>query len=107
MPTLKTRPTPIPIPARTRRQTALCFLFERAHMRAVVEAPHARRLLEQAQARDDVFAVGSDADRVHVTSAAPSERAHLRASGEGATHGRAVSSAERNAALEADQKVKD
>eukprot|EP00965_Chrysotila_dentata_P077127 2546382-Pleurochrysis_carterae.AAC.1 len=56
-------------------------------MRAVVEAPHARRLV--LRARDDVFAVGSDADREHRT-AVPPERAHLRASGEGATHARAV-----------------
>eukprot|EP00965_Chrysotila_dentata_P019751 654875-Pleurochrysis_carterae.AAC.1 len=63
-------------------------------MRAVVEAPHARRLVERA--RDDVLAVGSDADRDHGT-AVPLERAHLRASGEEATHARAISSAERNA----------
>eukprot|EP00965_Chrysotila_dentata_P125792 4158140-Pleurochrysis_carterae.AAC.1 len=63
-------------------------------MRAVVEAPHARRLV--GRARDDVFAVRSDADRVHDV-AVPLERAHLRASGEGAARTRAVSSAERNA----------
>eukprot|EP00965_Chrysotila_dentata_P090925 3000900-Pleurochrysis_carterae.AAC.1 len=54
-------------------------------MRAVVEAPHARRIVDRA--RDDVLAVGSDADRVHVT-AVPLERAQLRASGEGG-HARA------------------
>eukprot|EP00965_Chrysotila_dentata_P171352 5654914-Pleurochrysis_carterae.AAC.1 len=64
-------------------------------MRAVVEAPHARRLVQRA--RDDVFAVGSDADRGHVI-AVPLERAHLRASGEGG-HARArrlVSRADRS-----------
>eukprot|EP00965_Chrysotila_dentata_P067310 2227732-Pleurochrysis_carterae.AAC.1 len=76
-------------------------------MRAVVEAPHARRVV--ARAGDDVFAVGSDADRTHVTqghpTAVPLERAHLRASGEVATHARAVSSAEQNAALKAHPKT--
>eukprot|EP00965_Chrysotila_dentata_P043500 1446012-Pleurochrysis_carterae.AAC.1 len=67
-------------------------------MRAVVEAPHARRAV--GRARDDVFTVGSDADRFYVT-AVSLEHAPLRASGEGATHVRAVSSAKRNAALEA------
>eukprot|EP00965_Chrysotila_dentata_P009554 310878-Pleurochrysis_carterae.AAC.1 len=57
-------------------------------MRAVVEVPHARRLV--LRARDDVFAVGSDADRPH-RIAVPLERAHLRASGEGAARTRALS----------------
>eukprot|EP00965_Chrysotila_dentata_P009051 294220-Pleurochrysis_carterae.AAC.1 len=62
-------------------------------MRAVVEAPHARRPV--GRARDDVFAVGSDADRAHQMAtraiAVPLERAHLRASGEGAARMRAPS----------------
>eukprot|EP00965_Chrysotila_dentata_P114483 3783607-Pleurochrysis_carterae.AAC.1 len=57
-------------------------------MRAVVEAPHARRAV--VRARDDVFAVGSDADREH-DIAVPLERAQLRASGEGAARTRAPS----------------
>eukprot|EP00965_Chrysotila_dentata_P134861 4460436-Pleurochrysis_carterae.AAC.1 len=39
-----------------RRQRARCPPCERAHMFAVVEAPHARRLV--GRARDDVLAVG-------------------------------------------------
>eukprot|EP00965_Chrysotila_dentata_P212222 6186896-Pleurochrysis_carterae.AAC.3 len=68
----------------------------RTHVRAVVEAPQARRLVRRC--RHHVLAVGSYAHREHET-AVPHERAHLRAFEKGVTCARPlVSRAERSTA---------
>eukprot|EP00965_Chrysotila_dentata_P212220 6186896-Pleurochrysis_carterae.AAC.1 len=64
------------------------FPSECAHVRAVVEPPHARRLV--ARACNHMLAVRSNAHRGHFT-AMPLESAHLRAFG-GGGHVCAVSS---------------
>eukprot|EP00965_Chrysotila_dentata_P144567 4775357-Pleurochrysis_carterae.AAC.5 len=77
-----------------------CAPSKRAHVRAVVKAPHARRLV--LRAGHHMLAVGSHADRVHAIGM-PLERAHLRAivTVEGRLRTSPVSTAEREGAQHA------
>eukprot|EP00965_Chrysotila_dentata_P252148 6210514-Pleurochrysis_carterae.AAC.1 len=86
---------------RTHTSRALCPAQACANMCAVVEVPHARRVV--VRSGDNVLAVCSHADGLHPVRV-PLERAHLRAFGDG-PHARAVSSAEQNVVHIAFRKV--